>query len=189
MGVSEKYRIIFQIDLLSDERGLRLSTSEIKKSIFMAYEGESKASIRLSVFSELAEEEGYPKAAMLFRAIAAAAAVHARNNLRLLGTLQDTQNNLSYSLDTGTKSALTMYESLLAIAEADGNAHAAEIFDWMIKAEQEHAEFYRAVSEDASPDKPFSLSVCDVCGYIINGPLPEMCPVCGRPASNFVHIV
>ncbi len=165
-----------------------MSTSEIRKSIFLAYEGESKASIRLSVFSELAEEEGYPKAATLFRAIATAAAVHARNNLRLLGTLRDTRKNLSYSVDTGTKAALTMYESILAIAEADGDAHAAEIFGWMIKAEQEHAKFYRAVSEDASPDKPFSLSVCDVCGYIIDGPLPEICPVCGRPASSFVQV-
>ena len=107
---------------------------------------------------------------MLFRAIATASAVHARNNLRLLGTLRDTRKNLSYSVDTGTKAALTMYERILAIAEAEGDAHAAEIFGWMIKAEQEHAKFYRAVSEDASADKPFSLSVCDVCGYIIDGP-------------------
>ena len=42
---------------------------KIKDAMHQAYTGESKASLRLKVFAEKADQEGYPQLAKLFRVI------------------------------------------------------------------------------------------------------------------------
>jgi rubrerythrin len=163
-----------------------MATSEIKQNIFQAYEGESKASVRLRVYAEQAVAEGLSGAASLFNAIAASAGVHARNNIRLLGTSRDTLSNLSYSVETGTAAAKAMYAKMEEMAGSEGNAHAAEVFGWMLAAENRHAELYREVIEEPPPGRAMELHVCDTCGLILESPLPDRCPICGRETRFFL---
>lgn len=42
---------------------------ELKDALYKAYVGEAKAALRLKVFADKAEKEGYPQIAKLFRVI------------------------------------------------------------------------------------------------------------------------
>ncbi|KUK00360.1 MAG: Rubrerythrin, partial [Methanobacteriaceae archaeon 41_258] len=53
-----------------------------------AFAGESQANRKYLAFSKKADEEGYPQIAKLFRAAAAAEAVHARNHLEAMGGIK-----------------------------------------------------------------------------------------------------
>jgi rubrerythrin len=56
-----------------------------RKFLEDAFAGESMAHMRYIIFAEQAEREGYPNIAKLFRAIAHAEFVHAKNHFTALG--------------------------------------------------------------------------------------------------------
>ncbi len=51
-----------------------------KDALMSAYGGESMAHMRYLIFAEIAEKEGFPTVARLFKAIAYSEQVHARNH-------------------------------------------------------------------------------------------------------------
>jgi len=55
-----------------------------EKSLNEAFAGESMAHMKYLIFSEIAENEGFPNIARLFRAIAYAEQVHATNHAKNL---------------------------------------------------------------------------------------------------------
>ena len=59
-----------------------------------AFAGESQAHMKYQIFSEKAEEEGFKNIARLFRAIAYAELVHAKNHLNALSAVSQTPENL-----------------------------------------------------------------------------------------------
>ena len=63
-----------------------------------AYAGESQAHMRYLIFSQVAEREGKPNIARLFKAIAYAEEVHATNHYRVLGNINDTVKNLDMAM-------------------------------------------------------------------------------------------
>ena len=65
-----------------------------KKAINEAFAGESMAHMKYLIFSEIAEEEGYPNIARLFKAIAYAEFVHAKNHAKNLEIIKETYDNL-----------------------------------------------------------------------------------------------
>ena len=62
-----------------------------KKFLEDAYAGESQAHMKYMIFAEVAEKEGFPNIAKLFRAIAFAELVHAKTTIRLWATLKTRQ--------------------------------------------------------------------------------------------------
>ena len=77
---------------------MRKMTEENLKA---AFAGESQAHMRYLIFAEVAEREGKPNIARLFRAIAYAEQVHAQNHLRELSGIQDTPRNLAEAIAGG----------------------------------------------------------------------------------------
>jgi rubrerythrin len=57
---------------------------KLMNAIHQAYTGESKASLRLKVYAEKADQEGYPQLAKLFRVISFSEELHGKRALRLL---------------------------------------------------------------------------------------------------------
>ena len=60
-----------------------------KDALQQAYTGEAKAALRLKVYAEKAEEEGYPQMAKLFRVIAWSEEIHGARALRVLKEIED----------------------------------------------------------------------------------------------------
>jgi rubrerythrin len=153
--------------------------------LYKAYDGESKASVRLKVYAQKADEEEYSGVAKLFRAIAEAEAIHARNNLRLLGDIKDTETNLSDSFARETKVAQVGYSDFIARAEGEGKEDAARMFTWARDAEEVHAKLYEKALEHLLAEEEPTYYVCGVCGYVADGKIPDKCPVCGSDAKVF----
>jgi rubrerythrin len=156
-----------------------------RENLYTAYTGEAKASVRLKVYAEKAEKEEYPGVAKLFRAIAESEAIHARNNLRLLDEVKDTETNLSESLANEQKIAGVGYSSFIAQAETDGDENSARMFTWARDVEDVHAKLYEKALEHLLAEETPAYYICEVCGYVTDGDVPEKCPVCGSPAKVF----
>ena len=165
-----------------------LADDTTQNNLHMAYEGEAKASVRLKVFAEKADQEEYAEVAALFRAVAESEAIHARNNLRMLGEIKDTETNLSDSFAQETKIAQVHYGDFIGQAESDGNENAAKMFTWARDVENVHAKLYGRALEHMLAEEDTSYYVCDVCGYVADWSIPEKCPVCGSPAKVFFEV-
>lgn len=165
-----------------------MGDDKTKENLHAAFTGESKAAIRLKVYAKKAEEEEYPGPAKLFRAISESEAVHARNNLKMIGEINDTEDNLHDALAKEEKIAAVSYLDFLAQAESDGNENAARMFSWARDVEETHAKLYDRALTHLLEEEITSYYICDVCGYVSDGTIPEKCPVCGSPAKVFFEV-
>ena len=156
-----------------------------------AFAGESQANRKYIFFAEKAEAEGYQQVAKLFRAVADAETVHAKNHLRVLDEIKSTEENLSSAIDGENYEFSTMYPSFIKKAEEDGNEKAIKSFDLANKVEKIHHTLFQSVlskikARQVVGQKP--IYVCQVCGYTVEGEAPERCPVCGAPIKMFKTI-
>ncbi|RLG47944.1 MAG: rubrerythrin family protein, partial [Thermoproteota archaeon] len=85
---------------------MKKMTEEFLKA---AFSGESQAHMKYLIFAEKAEEEGLKNIARLFRAIAYAEYVHARNHLKELGMVGVTKDNLQAAIEGETYEVQEMY--------------------------------------------------------------------------------
>lgn len=161
-----------------------------QRNLYEAFVGEAKAHCRLLAFARKAEEEGYPQVAKLFRAISAAEGVHADNHLRLLGeaVVRDTQANLDFSFETEKMVNGVYYPQFIKEAEEEGNRAAALTFSQARDVEEGHARLYEKALRYLLRDEDADYYICQVCGYVSDGVLPEVCPVCGAKKELFRRI-
>ena len=160
-----------------------------KKFLSEAFAGESQAHMRYMIFAEVAEKEGFPNIAKLFRAIAFAELVHAKNHLKALGNVKDTVENLQMAIDGETFEVEEMYPAYKAVAELQGEKEAVRSTHYALEAEKIHAELYKKAKELAEQKKDIKIKkiyICPVCGYTAVDEAPEKCPVCGVPKEKFV---
>ncbi len=153
-----------------------------------AFAGESQAHMRYLIFSEVAEKEGKKNIARLFRAIAYAEQVHAQNHLRELAGVKDTPGNLAEAIAGETFEVEEMYPAYKAVAELQGEKGAERSTHYALEAEKIHADMYRKAKQAAEGGKDVELGtvyICPVCGYTVEGKVPEYCPVCGAPREKF----
>ena len=161
-----------------------------KRFLKNAFAGESQAHMRYLIFADKAENEGFPNVARLFKAIAYAEFVHARNHLNELGEVGRTADNLGAAVEGETFEVEEMYPAYREVAESQGEAGAQRSFSFALKAEEIHADLYGKAREavlkgqDADIGKIF---VCPVCGYTAVGETPGRCPVCGCPRERFAE--
>jgi rubrerythrin len=153
-----------------------------------AYAGESQAHMRYLIFSEVAEKEGKPNIARLFRAIAYAEQVHATNHYRALGNINDTVANLDMAIAGETFEVEEMYPVYHEVAKFQGEKESEKSTHYALEAEKIHARMYQKAKEAALQGKDMELgvvSICPVCGYTVEGEVPEFCPICGTPKASF----
>ncbi|MGQ9734398.1 MAG: rubrerythrin family protein [Candidatus Bipolaricaulia bacterium] len=161
-----------------------------RKNLFEAFVGEAKAHIRLQAFAERAERDGYPQVAKLFRAISEAERVHALNHLRLLGeaAIKGTEENLAYSFDRERTVNSVYYPEFIRVAEEEGERAAALSFTHAMDVEAGHAKLYEKAMRKLLRDELGDYYVCQVCGYVSDGLLPEVCPICGAKREMFKKV-
>jgi len=167
-----------------------------------AFAGESQAHMRYAIFSERAEKEGFPNAARLFKAVARAERVHATNHYTELRKIRgdfsvvamapfglgSTSENLQVGIDGETFEIEEMYPVYKATAQFQEEKGAERTFDWALQTEKVHAAMYReakrAVDEGTDPEIG-DIHICLVCGYTIEGDLPDRCPICNAKRNRF----
>ncbi|HEY82092.1 MAG TPA: rubrerythrin family protein [Dehalococcoidia bacterium] len=165
--------------------------SSTQENLKAAFAGESQANRRYLFFAEAADKEGHRQIARLFRAVAEAETVHARNHLSTLGEIKSTKENLGVAIGGEFYEFTKMYPEFIEQAKAEGNKKAEVTFDYANKVEKIHHTIYtetlKALEEGkALKDEPYF--VCQGCGYTVAGEAPERCPICQAPRSLFKRI-
>lgn len=159
---------------------------KIKDAMHQAYTGESKASLRLKVFAEKADQEGYPQLAKLFRVISFSEELHGKRALRLMREIKSTEENLAESFESETRVAGVAYDNFIKYAEETGDRAASLYFSQSRDVEEIHAKLYKEAMDHVLEERQTTYYVCDVCGYVSDGILPEECPVCGAKKDRFL---
>ncbi|MBN1635210.1 MAG: rubrerythrin family protein [Deltaproteobacteria bacterium] len=159
---------------------------KIRDAIHQAYAGESKAALRLKVFADKADEEGYSQLAKLFRVIAFSEEIHGKRALKLLKEIKSTEENLSDSFESETRVAQVAYDQFVKQAEEVDDRASSIYFSQSKDVEETHAKLYKEAMDHILEERETIYYVCEVCGYVSDGILPEECPVCAAKKDKFV---
>lgn len=160
---------------------------KLKEAFRKVYEGEAKAALRLKIFAKEADREDLPQISRLFRVIAFSEEIHGERALRMLREIKDTDSNLKESFHSETHVARVAYERFIALAENIGDAAASNILSNSRDVEAGHAKLYDYAINHLLGGKETTYYVCQVCGYVSDGFLPKVCPVCSAPKEQFVE--
>jgi rubrerythrin len=165
---------------------MKKMTEEFLKN---ALAGESQAHVKYAAFADKAQQENLPNVARLFRANSYAEQVHATNHLRTLGGIAKTADNLDAAIAGETHEVTEMYDVYTVVAGHQGEKAALMMFNAALKAEVVHAALYKRAKETVAAGKDLALPevhVCALCGFTMEGPPPDTCPVCNAPKDKFV---
>jgi rubrerythrin len=160
-------------------------------NLLKAFAGESQANRRYLFFAKIADKEGYPQIARLFRAAAEAETVHAYAHLEAIGNIGSTRENLGIASKGEHYEFTEMYPIFIEQAKSENNKKAELSFLRANDVEKIHHELYEEALNTFKEgqelkDKPYF--VCQVCGNTVIGEAPEKCPICGRPRSMFKRV-
>ena len=161
--------------------------SKTLDNLMDAFAGESQANRKYLAYAQVADKEGKPQIAKLFRAAAAAETIHAHAHLRNAGKIGDTAANLKDALEGETYEYTKMYPGMIKDAKEEGNEKVAKYFGFACSVEEVHANLYKKAAADNHAFDNVDFYVCKVCGYTHEGPC-DSCPVCGAKAAAFFKV-
>jgi len=159
-----------------------------EKALSEAFAGEAMAHMKYLIFAEVAEREGFPNIARLFKATAYAEQTHAAHHARLLGLIKQTSENLETGIKGETYEVDEMYPAFLSTAVMQQEKNAEQAINYALAAEKIHIGFYKQAKENVTSGKDMAIDeiyICPVCGYTHLGAPPEKCPVCNQPKNKF----
>ena len=159
----------------------------LKDAFHKAYEGEAKAALRLKIFAKKADEEALPQISKLFRVISFSEEIHGERALRMLREIKDTDSNLKESFQSEVHVAGVAYDNFIELGEELEDAVALSVLSNSRDVEDAHAKLYKNAINHLIGERETTYYVCQVCGYVSDGVLPEVCPVCGAPKDQFVE--
>ncbi|HEX9295672.1 MAG TPA: rubrerythrin family protein [Polyangiaceae bacterium] len=126
----------------------KLNGTKTHQNLKDAFAGESQANRRYLYFAKVADVEGYPEVAGLFKDTADGETGHAHGHLDYLKQVGDpatglpignTAKNLKAAVAGETHEYETMYPGMAKIAREEGFEDIAEWFETLAKAEKSHA--------------------------------------------------
>jgi rubrerythrin len=159
-----------------------------EKALSEAFAGESMAHMKYLIFAEVAEREGFPNIARLFKATAYAEQAHASHHARLLGLIKQTSENLETGIQGETYEVDEMYPVFLSTAVMQQEKNAEQAINYALAAEKIHIGFYKQAKENVNNGKDIAIDdiyICPVCGFTHIGAPPEKCPVCNALKNKF----
>src|ERR1700742_3936232 len=125
-----------------------LKETQTHKNLKEAFAGESQANRRYLYFAKVADVEGHPDIAGLFRDTAEGETGHAHGHLDYLKVvgdpatdlaLGDTSLNLKSAVHGETHEYTNMYPGMAKTAREEGFTEIADWFETLAKAEKSHA--------------------------------------------------
>lgn len=126
----------------------KLEGTKTHQNLKDAFAGESQANRRYLYFAKVADIEGYPEVAGLFKDTADGETGHAHGHLDFLKQvgdpatglpIGDTLKNLKAAVAGETYEYETMYPGMAKTARDEGFEEVAEWFETLAKAERSHA--------------------------------------------------
>ncbi|HEX3774809.1 MAG TPA: rubrerythrin family protein [Polyangiaceae bacterium] len=135
----------------------KLEGTKTHENLKEAFAGESQANRRYLYFAKVADIEGYPDVAGLFKDTADGETGHAHGHLDFLKQVGDpatgkpignTQKNLLSAVAGETYEYQTMYPGFAKTARDEGFAEIAEWFETLAKAEKSHAGRFDKASKE-----------------------------------------
>lgn len=168
-----------------------------------AFGGESLAHMRYLIWADTAEKEGFPNVARLFKAIAYAEEVHAKNHFNVIdGKTEDftvtaggvfgtgtTAENLQGAINGERHEVEQMYPVYMNAAEFQNEPAAKVSFHRALEAEKIHVQLFQKALDAVKAGKDIELKaiyICPVCGHTVLDEPPEKCPVCGAKREMYV---
>lgn len=133
-----------------------LHGSRTHENLKVAFSREAEANRRYLYFARIADVEGQPDVAGLFRDTAEGETAHALGHLDRLLALGDpatglpmgkTRENLESAVTGETNEGSNLYPEMARIAREEGFAAVAEWFETLAKAERQHASRFRKALE------------------------------------------
>jgi len=161
--------------------------SKTDKNLMDAFAGESQANRKYLAYAAQADKEGLSQVAKLFRAAAEAETVHAHAELRLVGKIKSTAENLQDAISGETYEFSKMYPDMIADAKEEARSDVAKYLDFVNKVEEVHANLYKKAAADPKGLEAADYYICKVCGYTHEGPT-DSCPICGAGAAAFYTV-
>ena len=125
-----------------------LNGTQTHANLKAAFAGESQANRRYLWFAKIADVEGYPDVAGLFRDTAEGETGHAHGHLEFMKAAGDpatglpigeTEQNLKAAVAGETYEYTDMYPGMARTAREEGFAEIATWFETLAKAEKSHA--------------------------------------------------
>jgi len=182
-----------------------LRGSQTEKNLLKAFAGESQARNRYTYAAEIADQEGYPQIAAIFRETADNELSHARRFFAFMesgqaleiaaaypaGKIGSTLDNLRAAAAGEHEEWADIYPKFAEVAKAEGFPQIHGAFAMIAKVEKEHEARYQKLAANVADgkvwkkDKPVRWK-CRVCGYVHEGAeAPAKCPGCLQPRAVF----
>ena len=163
--------------------------TRIEQLLAESFAMESQANVKYLASAIRADREGQGQAARLFRATAAAAAIHAHNYLLALGPIQSTEKNLLEAIAHETRDVEQIYPEMITIAKTEGHRSGEATSIHTHEVKKFHVQLYqKLLNELGKSQETFSYHVCPICGYTAENEPPLTCPVCGAKGESFKRI-
>jgi rubrerythrin len=135
----------------------KLDGTKTHEHLKEAFAGESQANRRYLYFAKVADIEGYPEVAGLFKDTADGETGHAHGHLDFLKQvgdpatgkpIGDTLKNLQSAVAGETYEYQSMYPGFAKTAREEGFAEIAEWFETLAKAEKSHAGRFEKAAQN-----------------------------------------
>jgi rubrerythrin len=163
-------------------------SEKIKKNLSHAFAIESRAAVRNKAFALKAQRDGYSHLAHLFRAMANAKSVHSRRFLYLMrGKIGTTEENLEAAFQNEIKAREEEYPEMVQVAKK-ANKAVKKAFIQAMKTDGEFEELYKNAMKDMLAENNAEYYVCQICGHISEGFVPENCPICRAVSGRFKRV-
>ncbi len=170
-----------------------------------AFAGETTASAKYAAYSKKAQEEGFTKIALLFKATSASEKIHANNHKSVLEdmgetvadvkpqySVKTTKENLADAITGESYEIATMYPEFLAAANTADNQLALTSLNYAYRTEQRHKPLYEKALAAIQNNQVNTLSaeyfVCPTCGNTYDTTPPKRCRISMTSSERFVKI-
>lgn len=122
-------------------------TSRTNRNLWMAFVEEAKANRVYIAYAMKAIEEGHPEVAEVFWEVSGAETAHALGQLRVLGEVGTTYENLRRVIEEEMREASVMYPRMIRQAEEEHRPDAADAFRLAFEGETRHAKLFQQAFE------------------------------------------
>lgn len=148
----------------------------------------AEAHVRYIAFAEKAEQEGYPGAAKIFRAVAKAKFYHALSHFRATNMVDSTVENLKQAIEEEGYDSEKAYPSMVQDAIKDHMLEARHSLEYGMSIGPIILRLLSRAKGTPDSHEEGDYYICPECGNIVFGSPPEKCPFCGVDASLFEKV-
>ncbi|MCK4785258.1 MAG: rubrerythrin family protein [Desulfobacteraceae bacterium] len=164
--------------------------NNIEEMLLRTYGLLTKAAARKTTYAKRAVRDGRKGVGHLIRAITESEKIQAHRILSAYrGHIDLSEKYLSTLFEKEVEEVITQYTKDLSEAKTGDNKAILHALTQSLVVEKHTRAYYSSEEKDVSKDRDRSYHVCIFCGYIIESPLPDSCPVCGAARDSFKEVI